>query len=142
MHRKMPVRFGKGRIPLEFAYFIHLTMDTLVLSYVLGTIYPHSGLSPVRLRPCWAHMQKAVKTLAVLTAHFIFQQYYLHIAYSHGGGEENRTPVRKHCLIGFSECFLYFEIHIVDAHKQASRILSRYISQSSLRELAIRYPAN
>jgi len=37
MHRKMPVRFGKGRISLEFAYFIHLTMDTLALGYVLGT---------------------------------------------------------------------------------------------------------
>jgi hypothetical protein len=32
-------------------------MDTLVLSYVLGTIYPHLGLSPFRLRPCWAHMK-------------------------------------------------------------------------------------
>jgi len=29
--------------------------DTLALSYALGTIYPCSGLSPVRLRPCWAH---------------------------------------------------------------------------------------
>jgi len=25
---------------------------------VLGTINPHSGLSPVRLRPCWAHIKK------------------------------------------------------------------------------------
>jgi len=35
-------------------------MDTLALGYVLGTINPHSGLSPVRLRPCRAHKKTAV----------------------------------------------------------------------------------
>ena len=33
--------------------------DTLALSYALGTTYPCSGLSPVRLRPCRAHIKKA-----------------------------------------------------------------------------------
>jgi len=32
-------------------------MDTFALGYVLGTINPHSGLSPVRLRPCRAHIK-------------------------------------------------------------------------------------
>ena len=36
----------------------HLTMDTLVFGYALGTIYPRSGLSPVRLRPCRAHPEE------------------------------------------------------------------------------------
>ena len=44
-------------LPLT-SFRFHLTVDTLVLSYVLGTIYPHSGLSPVRLRPCWAHPKR------------------------------------------------------------------------------------
>jgi len=32
-------------------------MDTLAFGYVLGTTNLHSGLSPVRLRPCWAHIE-------------------------------------------------------------------------------------
>ncbi len=49
-------------LPLT-SFRFHLTMDTLVLSYVLGTIYPHSGLSPVRLRPCWAHTKEKARSL-------------------------------------------------------------------------------
>ena len=47
--------------PTSFRF--HLAMDTLVLSYVLGTINPHSGLSPVRLRPCWAHTQRRILSI-------------------------------------------------------------------------------
>jgi hypothetical protein len=35
---------------------VHPTYD--IPSYAFSTINPHSGLSPVRLRPCWAHNQK------------------------------------------------------------------------------------
>jgi len=35
--------------------------DTLALSYALGTTYPYSGLSPVRLRPCRAHQEKTTR---------------------------------------------------------------------------------
>jgi hypothetical protein len=42
--------------PASFRF--RLAADTLALGYVLGTIYLHSGLSPVRLRPCWAHTKK------------------------------------------------------------------------------------
>ncbi|HBV86414.1 MAG TPA: hypothetical protein DEF42_07125 [Desulfosporosinus sp.] len=37
----------------------HLAMGALALGYVLGTINPHSGLSPVRLRSCRAHIIKS-----------------------------------------------------------------------------------
>jgi hypothetical protein len=42
--------------PASFRFLV--TEDTLALGYVLGTINPHLGLSPVRLRPCWAHHKK------------------------------------------------------------------------------------
>jgi len=41
--------------------------DTLVLDYVLGTINPHSGLSPVRLRPCWAHCKKLISNSLLMS---------------------------------------------------------------------------
>jgi len=44
--------------PASFRF--HLTVDTLALGYVLGTINPHSGLSPIRLRPCWAHNKTSI----------------------------------------------------------------------------------
>ena len=50
------VRQTRDLPPASFRF--HLTVDTLALSYVLGTINPHSGLSPVRLRPCRAHHKK------------------------------------------------------------------------------------
>jgi len=37
--------------------------DTLALSYALGTTYPCSGLSPVRLRPCRAHKKRRPESL-------------------------------------------------------------------------------
>jgi len=46
------VRQTRSLPPASFRFL--LTVDTLALGYVLGTIYPHSGLSPVRLRPCRA----------------------------------------------------------------------------------------
>ena len=35
-------------------------MDTLAFGYTLGTINPRLGLSPLRLRPCWAHTVKEI----------------------------------------------------------------------------------
>ena len=45
----------KGLPPTSFRF--HLAMDTLVLGYMVGTISPHYGLSPISVRPCWAHIQ-------------------------------------------------------------------------------------
>jgi hypothetical protein len=50
----VPVRQARSLPPASFRF--HLTVDILALGYVLGTINPHSGLAPVRLHPCWAHM--------------------------------------------------------------------------------------
>jgi hypothetical protein len=43
--------------PASFRFLV--TKDTLAFGYVLGTINPHSGLAPVRLRPCRAHDTKS-----------------------------------------------------------------------------------
>ena len=62
-------------------------------------------------------------------------------ASSSGGDEENRTPVRKHCLMGFSERSLCFALRI---KTPADRLLSSdstKVSLSSLRKSALRYPA-
>ena len=53
----IPVRQTGSLPPASFRFLV--AEDTLALGYVLGTINPHSGLSPVRLRPCWAHIKKA-----------------------------------------------------------------------------------
>ncbi len=42
-----------------------------------------------------------------------------------GGGEGNRTPVQRSRYTGFSERILCFRIRTVDAHRQASPVLSR-----------------
>jgi hypothetical protein len=47
------VRQTRSLPPASFRFLI--AKDTLALGYVLGTINPHLGLSPIRLRPCWAH---------------------------------------------------------------------------------------
>jgi hypothetical protein len=52
--------------PASFGF--RLAADTLALGYVLGTINPHSGLSPARLHPCWAHIKGAVATILAATA--------------------------------------------------------------------------
>jgi hypothetical protein len=44
-------------LPPAFFRF-HLTMDTLALGYTLPTIRACYGLSPIRLRPYWAHIEK------------------------------------------------------------------------------------
>ena len=59
--------------PASFRFLV--AEDTLALSYVLGTINPHQGLSPIRLRPCRAHHKKATtlpeKVMAFyLSSHF------------------------------------------------------------------------
>lgn len=79
--------------------------------------------------------------------------------YFHGGGEGNRTPVRKNDHSSFSErslCICFRPTRRFGAlakgllrplkagyaaHRQAALGLSRWISRKSLRELAFRYPA-
>ena len=50
------VRQTRDLPPTSFKF--HVTMDTLVLGYVFTAIRSHSGLSPVRVRPCWANEKK------------------------------------------------------------------------------------
>ncbi len=53
------------------AFFsFHLTMDTLALGYTLPTTRACYGLSPIRLRPYWAHHKK--QTAPKLLPVFIF----------------------------------------------------------------------
>ena len=42
----------------KFILIFYRLQHTLVLCYVVATIYPYSGLSPVRLRPYRAHQKK------------------------------------------------------------------------------------
>ena len=45
-------------LPKAFFRF-HLTMDTLAFGYTLPTTRVCYGLSPIRLRPYWAHYKKS-----------------------------------------------------------------------------------
>jgi len=45
-------------LPPAFFRF-HLTMDTLALGYTLPTTRVCYGLSPIRLRPYWAHTKSS-----------------------------------------------------------------------------------
>ena len=50
-------------LPKAFFRF-HLTMDTLALGYTLPTTRACYGLSPIRLRPYWAHQKSSPLTFA------------------------------------------------------------------------------
>jgi hypothetical protein len=62
------VRQTRSLPPASFRFLV--AKDTLALSYALGTINPCSGLSPVRLRPCWAHTYKAVGCIRAISTAF------------------------------------------------------------------------
>ncbi|PTL22945.1 hypothetical protein DA802_10995 [Shouchella clausii] len=47
------VRQTRGLPRASFRF--HVTMDTLAFGYVLTATRSYSGLSPVRVRPCWAN---------------------------------------------------------------------------------------
>ncbi|HCX65850.1 MAG TPA: hypothetical protein DHN33_11660 [Eubacteriaceae bacterium] len=59
IHQSTPdvisVRQTRDLPPASFRF--HVTMDTLALSYTLPTTRACSGLSPVRLHPCRAHLK-------------------------------------------------------------------------------------
>ncbi|PKM75183.1 MAG: hypothetical protein CVU92_02750 [Firmicutes bacterium HGW-Firmicutes-17] len=65
-------------LPLT-SFRFHLTMDTLVLSYALGTINLRSGLSPVRLRPCRAHTSKTASNFTMLAVLQIKLLVFFHL---------------------------------------------------------------
>ena len=52
-----------GALPPAFFRF-HLTRDTLALGYTLLTTRACCGLSPIRLRPYWAHQIKHKKNFS------------------------------------------------------------------------------
>jgi len=39
------------------SFRFHLAVDALAFSYVFTTTGSHAGLSPVRVRPCWANQK-------------------------------------------------------------------------------------
>src|SRR5699024_9061587 len=47
------VRQTRGLLWASFRF--HIAMDTLAFSYMLTATWSHSGLAPVRVRPCWAN---------------------------------------------------------------------------------------
>ena len=71
----------KGLPPTSFRF--HLAMDTLVLGYMVGTISPHYGLSPISVRPCWAHIKKdSIKTIFRLSLNYMTQTIFYIKIYS------------------------------------------------------------
>ncbi|NSW92488.1 MAG: hypothetical protein HPY74_17835 [Firmicutes bacterium] len=58
MPNVISVRQTRGLPPASFRF--GLMTDTLALGYVLAATRPHSGLAPVRLRPCRAHHNKGL----------------------------------------------------------------------------------
>src|SRR5699024_6162637 len=65
------VRQIRGLPKASFGF--HITMDTLAVGYVLTTTRSHSGLAPVRVRPCWANQ----KTTQPYVVWFFSIPYYL-----------------------------------------------------------------
>ena len=59
-------RFAHGLVcsPYPASFRFHLTMDTLALGYTLLTTRACCGLSPIRLRPYWAHQIKHKKNFS------------------------------------------------------------------------------
>src|SRR5699024_9049626 len=47
------VRQTRGLPKASFRF--HITMDTLAIGYALTATRSRSGLTPVRVRPCWAN---------------------------------------------------------------------------------------
>lgn len=64
-----------------------------------------------------------------------------HCRFLSGGDEENRTPVRKHCFIGFSERSLCFNLRIRPPTDRLPSSDFAKSSPSSLRKSALEYPA-
>ena len=69
-------------------------------------------------------VQKDIRTPKAPMPLFYIEQHLQYCVFT-GGDEENRTPVRKYCFIGFSECILCFGFKTADAHKLASLVRSR-----------------
>ena len=60
------------------SFRFRIATDTLAFSYVLTANGSHSGLSPVRVRPCWAN--KKNKTLVSITkVLFEFIKGFVHV---------------------------------------------------------------
>ncbi|TGY88084.1 hypothetical protein E5329_25875, partial [Petralouisia muris] len=84
-------------LPLAFFRF-HLTMDTLAFGYTLPTTRACYGLSPIRLRPYWAHTQKGEESLKSSSPTLLLSPASL-----------NPTSLRKfpHQYIAFLQKLLY-----------------------------------
>lgn len=61
--------------PTSFRFY--LTIDTIVIGYVFPTIRAHYGLSPIRLRPCWANQKKGSTHIKNCVNPFFSFGYYL-----------------------------------------------------------------
>src|SRR5690606_26749298 len=49
-----------GGLP-RASFRFHVAMNTLAFGYVLTATRSHSGLSPVRVRPCWANIKSGTR---------------------------------------------------------------------------------
>lgn len=75
-----------GGLP-RASFRFHVAMNTLAFGYVLTATRSHSGLSPVRVRPCWANINKAHKcelmVLGIDTPIHLYQDYNQQLGYDH-----------------------------------------------------------
>src|SRR5699024_6197605 len=69
------VRQTRGLPRTSFRF--HITMDTLVFGYMLTATRSHSGLSPIRVRPCWANKKAHffIKSVRLLQFSILYNRY-------------------------------------------------------------------
>ena len=73
------VRQTRGLPTASFRFL--LTVDTLAFSYVLTAIWSHSGLSPVRVCPCWANKKKQILLKESALNHMFYIYYFTSIIF-------------------------------------------------------------
>src|SRR5690625_1261220 len=99
---------------LPWASFrFHITVDTLAFSYVLTATWSHSGLSPVRVRPCWANQKNLQETLQAIFSHTILKLHPM-VSYCHHSSLcsiiyfhffKDTTYMVFYCFYTYVQCF-------------------------------------
>jgi len=112
------VRQTRDLPPASFRF--HLTVDTLALSYTLPTTRACSGLSPVGLRPCWAHiiheasltqLASCITTIAHKIKLLVFKDgfpFFKKCSHPLFLIMTGKTYAKRFCFIGHSR----FQVHI------------------------------
>ena len=65
-----------GGLP-RASFRFHITMDTLAVGYVLTATRSHSGLAPVRVRPCWANKNSEYLSLWYSLINYIYSFLFI-----------------------------------------------------------------